>query len=344
MANPYDKAGADAASDMQIGDYFRQIIANDPDVQAVIRRVWGNTPTNQRPSDTPKHLEKANDQASKEIERILASKGITLPERSFINPRSGQLEGHRGWSGLNGWQKAAIIGAAAATGVGAGMALAGGGAAAAGAGGGIASGVPAGLPGAVSGIGAAATGAGAAGTVAGTAGVGSILSRVPDILRIGGNALAAYGNQSAQNRGVAEDNQLTRDSVNRQSINDYNNSVAERARVDMERRKAAADLQNNNFLNSIRSSRILNWNPATRPEGIPTISFVGNGVGAQGRAASEAMNRQALIALLEGQKFDPLPQIERYTPAPAPRPGTMEKVSNVLGPVLSVAGLLKGLK
>lgn len=145
MPQDFTRAGADAAG--AYDDYFRRLVANDPDVQGVIQRVWGTTPVDQRPSDTPKHLEHANDAASKEITRILAGKGITLPGRTFVNPRSGALEGHRGWSGLNGWQKAAIIAAGAATGVG-GLAAAGalGGGAAAGAGGiGATTGVPAGL-------------------------------------------------------------------------------------------------------------------------------------------------------------------------------------------------------
>jgi hypothetical protein len=97
----YSKAGADAARNYD--EEFRQLIQNDPDVQRVIQSVWGAGP---RPGDTPKHLEKANDAASKQITQILRSKGINLPDRTFINPRTGSLEGHRGWSGLNGWQKA----------------------------------------------------------------------------------------------------------------------------------------------------------------------------------------------------------------------------------------------
>lgn len=156
----HNKAGADAAG--AYDDEFRAILQNDPDIQRVIHGVWGDGP---RPGDTPKNLEKANDQASKQITQILKSKGIELPDRTFVNPRTGSIEGHRGWSGLNGWQKAAIIAAAGATGVGAGMALAGGGAAAGAAGSGaglsVASGVPAGM-----------AGVGATGITAGGAAVG----------------------------------------------------------------------------------------------------------------------------------------------------------------------------
>lgn len=160
------KAGADAAR--AYDDAFRQIIANDPDVQAEIRRVWGDTPLNARPSDTPKELEKANAQASKNITAILKRKGIDLPERTFVNPRTGSIEGHRGWSGLNGVQKAAIIAAVAATGVGAAALAAGGGAAAAG-------GAAAGSAGSGAGAGAGA----GIGVTTGLGGLGTIGTTVP---------------------------------------------------------------------------------------------------------------------------------------------------------------------
>lgn len=170
MPSQYTSAGADAAG--QYDDQFRQLIANDPDIQRVIQRVWGTTPVTARPSDTPKHLEQANKAASQEIGQILARKGIPLPDRTFVNPRSGALEGHRGWAGLSGLQKALAIAAAAGAGglgaLAATGALAGGaGAGAAGAaGGGL--GVTTGLP---AGFGAAtATGIGAGGAAVGGGG------------------------------------------------------------------------------------------------------------------------------------------------------------------------------
>lgn len=72
-----------------------------------------------------------------QITNIAKRKGLIpdVGQSVFVNPNNGQLELHRGWGGLNNWQKAAIIGAGAAAGIGAGALLAGGGAAAAGAGG-----------------------------------------------------------------------------------------------------------------------------------------------------------------------------------------------------------------
>ena len=63
---------------------FQQLLASDPEVQAVIQKVWGNTPTNQRPGDTPKHLEKANHQASQEIAAILKAKGYIFVGEGLV--------------------------------------------------------------------------------------------------------------------------------------------------------------------------------------------------------------------------------------------------------------------
>lgn len=141
---------------------FQRLLANDPDVQAVIRRVWGDTPINQRPGNTPKNLEKANDAASKEINRILKAKGVQLPPHTFINPRTSAIEAEHGWAGLPTAAKIAIIAGAATGGIGLAGALgAFGGAAAAGAGGASAGGAGAGI------------GAGTAGTLASTSLAGS---------------------------------------------------------------------------------------------------------------------------------------------------------------------------
>lgn len=167
---PYTSAGADAAG--QYDEQFRQLIANDPQIQEIIRRVWGDTPVSARPSDTPKHLEKPNDQASKEIAQILASRGMQLPDRTFVNPRTASLEGHRGWSGLSGLQKALAIAAAAGVTGGAGLALAGG----------------AGAAGAAGGAGSALGGSGV-GVTTGLGGLGAIGTSVP----IGAGTAAGLG-------------------------------------------------------------------------------------------------------------------------------------------------------
>ncbi len=156
---------------------FHELLANDPEVQAVIRRVWGDGP---RPGDTPKNLEKANHAASQEIGAILKAKGVQLPPHTFINPRSGAIEAEHGWAGLPTGVKIAIIAGGTLATAGA-LGAFGGGAAlgstamsgsapmigsAAATGGNLAGGIG----------GALAAGGGAAGAGAGAAGAGGLLA------------------------------------------------------------------------------------------------------------------------------------------------------------------------
>lgn len=157
----------------QISDAeLNKLIASDPEIQQVIQSVWGTTPANQRPGDTPKNLEGANDRASKQIADILQRKGIQLPKHTFINPRSASVEHMRGWAGLPTAAKVAIIAGVAATGIGTAGALGAFGGAAAvpsvGATGGLSAGAFPTITG-TSGLAAGGAGAtGAAGTLAST--------------------------------------------------------------------------------------------------------------------------------------------------------------------------------
>lgn len=118
-----------------------------------------------------------------QITSIAKKKGYIpdVGQAVFVNPNyeNGQLELHRGWAGLNGWQRAAIIAAAAGTGVGAGMLLAGGGAAAG----------AAGLGGSAATAGGAGTAA-AIPTIATTAGLGAT---IPGTAIATGSALGTAG-------------------------------------------------------------------------------------------------------------------------------------------------------
>lgn len=193
---------------------FQNLLQNDPEIQKVIQGVWGDTPVNQRPSNTPKNLEAANDAASKQISQILAQRGVKLPPHSFINPRTASLEGQHGWAGLPTAVKVAIIAGVAATGIGAAAMLGPAGGALAGTSGatsaassagaaaipsiGVTSGLAGALPGIATGVGGAA-GIGAAGaTGAGLLASTPLLSAAPMI-----GSAAATGGSLAGGAGLA---------------------------------------------------------------------------------------------------------------------------------------------
>jgi len=247
---------------------FQQLLANDPDVQAVIQRVWGDGP---RPGDTPKNLEKANHDASQQIAQILKAKGVQLPPHTFINPRTNALEAEHGWAGLPTGVKIAIIaggalatggalgafgGAAAGAGAGAGGSAAGG-AGGLGAGLGAATaGLPAGLTGAgIAGTGSMAAGLGGAGAAAGlgggaAAGGGGILSTLGKLA--GSKGVGAMGDvlgkqQQGAAQGLIAESQLGQ-GQDRNAVDLY------QAQNTAQQQQAAQDLQRKQFETTNRSS------------------------------------------------------------------------------------------
>lgn len=339
----FNSAGADASHDY--ADQFRQIVANDPDIQRAISGVWGSTPVDQRPSDTPKHLEKANDAASKQISQILKNKGIALPDRTFINPRTGALEGHRGWSGLSGLQKAAIIAAAGATGIGGAAALgafgggaaAGAGAAGAGTGGagamgglGVTSGLTA-LPGATVGM----------GPIGGSMGWGSLISGLGktaakqfggdlvqqllsgDSLHAAGQGLGALAGTQAHNRGVKLDAMMAGDEM--------------QLAADRERRAAEGDiLKNMQIAEYLKGGGYQDTGPTMSSSGRPLPRFdFGT------RPATEA--EMDMAGTLQGQLKNRLEnprQLRNYEDSMDP--GAGETAMNWLSPILSTIGIARG--
>jgi hypothetical protein len=362
-------AGADAADQMDAA--FRQIIDNDPEIQAVIRSVWGNTSRDERPSDTPKNLESANERASKRIGDILRRKGIDLPDRTFINPRSGTIEGHRGWAGLNGIQRAAIIAAAAAATGGAfgaagafgGAGGAGGGGAAAGGGSAFASGLPvvAGAP-ALTGASLVTPWAGAvapsmigtgmapglsASTLAGggstAAGGGGLMSRLRGALSNPGNVAETVGtvaqgigNSAQQDRQAGIDYGLLRDRLGIDNASNNESALVNRGDLELRQNLDQRNDLNNAFDKSLQAELIRGWPGATQmPSRIPTFNVGPTSPTQSARDMAGSMSTQMRGVVDQGgRRGAALPEYSPYTlTSPAERPGasTTEKVADAIG-------------
>jgi hypothetical protein len=165
-------------------------------------------------------------------------------------------------------------------------------------------------------------------------------SLIPTILGGAGAAVGAMGQGAAENRGAKTAAQLDRDVLAQRSASDYEQALENRAKLEMDRRTADAKARQDAFVQSLRSALALNFSPAARPEGVANISFVGKGIGEQGQAAAAEMSRQAMLRLLNGEKFDPLPAVERFTPSALPQASTWEKVAGILAPSLTAAGAI----
>lgn len=361
-------AGADAAAHPDAA--LMQLIATDPEIRRVIAQVWGSTPVNQRPSDTPHNLEGANHSASQQIAQILQSKGIQLPDRTFINPRSEALEGNRGWAGLSGLQKALIIAATAATGVGAagalgafgGAGVAGGAAAGAssaapavGAGAGAAGlGVTSGL-GSLAGVGAtgvlptalgtAAGVGGAAGAGAAGAGSSGLMKALQTAGKLG--SLATGASQGLQAGRYADANQnLERDRLAGSIYNTQQNAQFNKAQQELQQRQFSLNAPANRAKQTALGDLLANVQDVniTPPSGIRMGNITGglrpSALGPNARQAGGDLSRQALMALLDqrDQKFDPIQMIAPPQITPGTQPGKAENLLGILGTVGGLAG------
>jgi len=153
-------------------DQLNARVQADPEIQAILQQNRQQlAATRDRGGSAREFQHRIRDQ----VTEIARRKGYIPREANyFVNPNDGQLEPHRGWGGLSGWQRAAIIGAAAA-----GAAVTGGA-----------------LAGAFGGAGAGGGGA-AAGTAAGTAGGTLASSSLPVATLMGGPAAITSGAASA---------------------------------------------------------------------------------------------------------------------------------------------------
>lgn len=331
---------------------FQQLLQSDPDVQKVIQGVWGNTPVNARPSDTPKQLEQANDAASKQIAQILKAKGVQLPSHTFINPRTASLEAEHGWAGLPTAAKIAIIAGVGATGIGAaaGLGAFGGGAAAASSAVpsvGVTSGLTT-LPGVATGVGGAAVGGAGVGTAAAGLGakaglmstIGKGLSSGSTLSKIAGVAgPLASGIASAAGKGRAEENAAASDvaAFKLKESQDNETNLENRAGLDLKQRQFGIDSNNNAFKNAMRSAVAKNIQDVnySAPKGVTIPTVTGgmrpSAMGPEGRAAADTMNSQAMLSLMNGEKFDPLPALERTSAPTFKGSGAVENIAGAVG-------------
>lgn len=207
-------------------DAVQAKISADPDIQALLRQERARlVSTRDQGGASRAYQNKIRDQ----ITLIAQQKGY-LPEEGswrhyFVNPNDGQIEPHRGWSGLSGWQKTAIIAAAVASGGIAAAALAGGG-------GGSAASSAAASGGTAAGAGAAA-GAGTAATVGAVAAQSAswltpiLQYGVPAATGIVGNLMAANGERDAAR---LSDQQFDKALAAEKEERDYQRSFNEEAR------------------------------------------------------------------------------------------------------------------
>lgn len=111
-------------------------------------------------------------------------------------------------------------------------------------------------------------------------------------------------------------------------------ALEERAQLDLQRKKFAADDVRQNYHSALQAAFGKNVQDvqATRPAGVPVISFNGgarpSALGPEGRAAAAAMYDRSMNGITNPMSFDALPAIERVAPPEYKNAGFFE---NLLG-------------
>ena len=163
-----------------------------------------------------------------------------------------------------------------------------------------------------------------------------------------GSALTGAAKGKESERTAADDYGLRREQLGLTAAQINERALADRARLELDQRAQAVKSGESAFQNALRASVVNNFKPAARPGGVSNISFIGGGPSQAAQAAATAMDREAMVRLLEGDKLTPQAAYTPYQLASSATPqqaGTLEKILGIAGTGLSgYSGILKDLK
>ena len=170
------------------------------------------------------------------------------------------------------------------------------------------------------------------------------MSLIPGLIDAGGSVLGALGSASSHNRGEQEQAQLNRDAISERAMSDHENALLNRADLEMKQRQMDAQTREQAYRQAMRSQYLKSYHPAERPDGVPMIHGSFNTVSPDMINTAQEMEKQAMLRMLNGEKFDSLPTLEKFTPTPFQGPSTFEKIANIAGPSLQTLSVLHKLQ
>lgn len=188
--------------------------------------------------------------------------------------------------------------------------------------------------------------AGALGLSGGTAALGgaaatagsSLLGKISKGL--GAVAPVASGIAAGQQKGREATNTAAQDAANFKLKESGQNEAGleNRAQLDLKQREDARTGQGDAYKKALQSALAMNMQDAKisgLDPSIPMVHFSGgarpSAIGAEGKAAAGALNKQAMERLLAGEKFDALPALERTGAPEFKQPGALENIAGGVG-------------
>lgn len=151
--------------------------------------------------------------------------------------------------------------------------------------------------------------------------------------------------EKGREAGRADENKfnLTQDQTRMQAMSDKERAIVERAKLEMAQKQDQRTAQSDSFQKVLRGQLAHNLQDVgvNRPYGVPTVEYSGglrpSAIGEEGRNAGELLSKQAMLSLMNGEQFTPLPGMESFTPSDMKKGNALD---TILGTVGTVGGVI----
>ncbi len=162
-----------------------------------------------------------------------------------------------------------------------------------------------------------------------------------------GRGVVGMAGAATENRGEANKEQLTRDSIQASAARDYENALQQRAKLALDQQEAAqresADAYKQALYAALaKNTQDVKFDVSKFRSNVPDISFSGgsrpSAIGEEGRRAADIMGNQALQRLMNPQKPQEMPAPEKFQASAPKEAGFWENLAGPAGGIMSTVG------
>jgi hypothetical protein len=159
----------------------------------------------------------------------------------------------------------------------------------------------------------------------------------PEVIGGVGATLGGMADASAKNRAADTQVNIQRDTQGIAAARDFENAQQNRAKLELDQQEADRTASTDAYKKALKSALALNMSDVhmNRPQGVPVMEFAGgsrpSAIGAQGKAAAELMNNQAMQHLMDGPQHTAMTPVQKYALSDLPQQSTFEKIAGPAG-------------
>lgn len=160
---------------------------------------------------------------------------------------------------------------------------------------------------------------------------------LPGLVSAGASAVGAI--QTGREKGRAAENAgiVTQDQQRQKAAQDFEDNLLRRGELDLTRRKFSRDSENDSVQRALASSLLKNLVDVklTMPKDVPVFDFGGglrpSALGSGGREVGDLMYQKAMQRLMDGEKFEDLPELSKFDPTALKQGGVLDAVLGGVG-------------